>query len=301
MPPSSTSLKLLVTAGLTAVALVPAALRSLGASGVAGFDRESEAAAAPTAFDQDAASYDRLVGANPGYHAHLRLSARRLGLPGDGAGLRLLDVGCGTGLSTAALAETYPGAEIVAVDASTEMLARARAKPWPSSVRFVHSRAEDLDAALASAGLAGPFDGVLAAYLVRNLPDRDAGVAMLAAQLAPGAPIAVHEYAVSDSAYARTVWTAVSWMVIIPLGRQVTGDASLYRYLWRSVLAFDGLARLERRLRDAGLVDVHARAVGGWQRGIVHTVMGRGGPISQRPISRRPIPQGLARRRDRTA
>ena len=57
----------------------------------------------PAAFDTGAAAYARLVGANPGYHAHLRLSARRMRLPGDGRGLRLLDAGCGTGASTAAL------------------------------------------------------------------------------------------------------------------------------------------------------------------------------------------------------
>ena len=51
----------------------------------------------PAAFDTGAAAYDRLVGANPGYHAHLRLSARRMRLPGDGRGLRLLDLIGGLG------------------------------------------------------------------------------------------------------------------------------------------------------------------------------------------------------------
>jgi ubiquinone/menaquinone biosynthesis C-methylase UbiE len=257
------------------VALVPPAWRSLRPRPRSGFDRATAAAGVSAQFDQDATSYDRLVGANPGYHDHLRLSARRLGLPDGGAGAVLLDVGCGTGLSTAALVETYPQARVVAVDASAEMLARAREKSWPDTVRFVHARAEDLDAALTVEGLEGPFDGLLAAYLVRNLPDRDAGVAVLVDHLAPGAPIAVHEYSVADSAYARGVWSAVCWAVIIPLGWRVTGDASLYRYLWRSVLAFDGLGRLEQRLRDAGLREVHTRPVDGWQRGIVHTVLGR--------------------------
>ena len=72
----------------------------------------------PAAFDGAASAYDRLVGANPGYHAHLRLSARRMRLPGDGRGLRLLDAGCGTGASTAALLTAAPHAEIVAIDAS---------------------------------------------------------------------------------------------------------------------------------------------------------------------------------------
>lgn len=239
------------------------------------FDRRAAAGAVPEAFDQDAGSYDRLVGANPGYDAHLRLSADRLGLPGRGAGLRLLDVGCGTGRSTAALLAAYPEAEIVAVDASAEMLAAARAKSWPASVRFVHSRAEHLTGALADAGLGGRFDGLLAAYLVRNLPDPDAGLAVLSAHLAPGAPMAVHDYSVADSVLARAVWSAVCWTIIIPLGWWVTGDPALYRYLWRSVLAFDGITRLQVRLRDAGLAEVRVEPVDGWQRGIVHTVRGR--------------------------
>lgn len=235
------------------------------------FDRAREAAVVPAAFDQDATSYDRLVGANPGYLDHLRLSARRLALPDDGAGLRLLDVGCGTGLSTQALVETYPEAEIVAADASAEMLAQARAKSWPSTVRFVHSRAEEL----AAHGVEGPFDGILAAYLLRNLPDVTAGVKDLHGLLAPGAPLAVHEYSVADSARSRATWTAVCWAIIIPLGWRVTGDASLYRYLWRSVLHFDGIATLTGRLRDAGLDDVRVEPVDGWQKGIVHTILGR--------------------------
>jgi len=46
----------------------------------------------PAAFDGGAAAYDRLVGVNPGYHAHLRLSARRMRVPGNGRGMRLLSV-----------------------------------------------------------------------------------------------------------------------------------------------------------------------------------------------------------------
>ena len=123
----------------------------------------------PAAFDAGAPAYDKLVGANPGYHTHLRLSAERMRLPDQGQGLRLLDAGCGTGASTAALVALAPKAEIVAVDASAGMLAQAAAKPWPSSVRFVESRIEDL----AEAGISGPFDGILAAYLVRSLADKD--------------------------------------------------------------------------------------------------------------------------------
>ncbi|WP_410643789.1 class I SAM-dependent methyltransferase [Amycolatopsis sp. lyj-346] len=224
--------------------------------------------AVPSAFDTEARWYDRLVGANPGYHEHLRLSARRLGLPPEGTGLRLLDAGCGTGASTAALVSVAPRAEITAFDASGEMLAQARAKNWPDGVAFVHTPVEELD------GISGPFDAILAAYLLRNLTEPTRQLRRLRGLLRPGGRIAVHEYSVRDSRRARWVWNAVCAGVIIPLGKVTTGDATLYRHLRRSVCEFDGLTALARRLADAGFTDVRTASMPGWQNGIVHTVLG---------------------------
>ncbi|HEU0129079.1 MAG TPA: methyltransferase [Pseudonocardiaceae bacterium] len=224
-------------------------------------------------FDAAAASYDRLVTASPGYHDNLIRSARRMRLPGDGAGLHLLDLGCGTGASTAALLAVAPRASITAVDASAGMLAQTRAADWPPGVSFVHARAEEL----AQAGVQGPFDGIFAAYLVRNLPEPDPMLATLRELLAPGAPLAVHDYALDASRRSRAIWTAVCWSVIIPAGKVRTGRATLYRYLWRSVLRFDTASVLADRLRRHGLVDVRSTTMPGWERGIVHTVVGRRG------------------------
>lgn len=223
----------------------------------------------PGAFDAGADAYDTLVGANPGYHDHLRMSARRLRIPDGGRGLRLLDAGCGTGASTAALLEAAPHAEIVGVDASAGMLSQTAAKPWPASVRFVHSPIEEL----ADAGVHGPFDGILAAYLVRNLADPDAQLRRFRELLRPGGTLAVHEYSVRDSAAARATWNAVCWGIIIPAGWRQSGDSTLYRHLWRSVNDFDGAADFQRRLTAAGFTGVHSETVPGWQRNIVHTFL----------------------------
>jgi ubiquinone/menaquinone biosynthesis C-methylase UbiE len=230
-----------------------------------------ERGGAPRSFDAHARSYDKLVGANPGYHDHLRLSAKRMGLPNRGAGLRLLDLGCGTGASTAALAEVAPEAQITAVDASSEMLAQARRKTWPSTVRFVHGNAENL----AMSGIVGPYDGILAAYLLRNLVHQDAALRQFHRLLRPGAPIAIHEYSVRDSVRSRLRWTMVCWGVIIPMGRLRAGSGDLYRYLWRSALRFDGVTALTKRMEAAGFEDVRVQTVPGWQQHIVHTFLGR--------------------------
>lgn len=220
----------------------------------------------PGAFDVGAKAYDKLVGANPGYHDHLRISAHRMRIPNGGRGLRLLDAGCGTGASTAALLEAAPHAQIVAVDASAGMLEQAAAKSWPDTVRFVHSPIEQFT----DSG----FDGILAAYLVRNLADPDAQLRRFLTMLRPGATLALHEYSVRDSTAAQAVWNAVCWGIIIPAGWRKTGDSTLYRHLWRSVNSFDGAAQFQRRLVAAGFAGVHSETMPGWQRGIVHTFIG---------------------------
>ena len=237
---------------------------------------EVRRATVPAAFDTAAFAYDRLTGANPGYREHLRLSAARLGLPDGGRGLRVLDAGCGTGASTAALLAVAPHAQVTALDASAGMLAQAQAKPWPPTVSFVRAPVEEL----AAAGVRGPFDAVFAAYLIRNLPDPDAVLRQLLGLIRPGGTLAVHEYSVADSRRAQVVWQAVSLGVIIPAGKLLAlghgrGDAGLYRYLRRSVAGFDGAARFRRRLEAAGFTDVRSATVPGWQRGIVHTFLAR--------------------------
>ena len=229
-------------------------------------------------FDHAASAYDRLVAANPGYHRDLRTSARRLALPDRGAGLRLLDLGCGTGASTAALLDAFPAARIAGVDASPGMLEVAEAKQWPDSVTFHRARAEELTPERTGKLLEGPADAVFCAYLVRNLPDPDVFLASVSALLRPGGRLALHEYSVADSLPARAVWTTVCWGVIIPAGRARTGRSGLFRYLWRSVLEFDGRTALLARMRAAGLESVADAPLPGWQYGITHTFVGRRPP-----------------------
>ncbi|QKW05033.1 class I SAM-dependent methyltransferase [Streptomyces sp. NA04227] len=226
------------------------------------------------AFDHASQTYDRLTAMNPGYRADLLRSARRLRLPRGGAGLRLLDLGCGTGASTRALLKAAPYAHITAVDASSGMLERALTKPWPARVRFLHLTAEELH----TSGQ-GPFDAVLAAYLFRNVTDPDAVLASVRALLLPGGRLAVHEYSLSGSRAHRTLWNAVCRGVIIPAGT-LTGDRDLYHHLRRSVLAFDTAPAFASRLTRAGFADVRTIPVAGWQTGIVHTFLGHSGSPS---------------------
>ena len=219
-------------------------------------------------FTRVARGYDLLCTLNPGYKRHLAWSARRMELP---ARARILDLCCGTGLSTAALRAAYPRATITGLDASAGMLELARARTSLGDVTWLEGDAMDPTAA----GATGPYDGVFMAYGIRNVIDPDLCLERLRDILSPGGVLCLHEYSVGDSRWSRAVWRAVTGGIVIPLGWMVTGTTSIFRYLRRSVLDFDGVAALQRRLRRAGFVEIRVEPMDGWQRGIVHSFIAR--------------------------
>ena len=234
------------------------------------------------AFDRAAPTYDAMVALSPGYHDQLRTAAEalvdRLPVRGTGEGaLRVLDLGCGSGASSRALLDAWSSSggsvddlSVTGVDASEGMVAQARGKAWPPSVALVVSDAVDYLESLPS----GSVDGVLAAYLLRNVPDRARLVGEVARVLRPGGAIVIHDYSVAGNTRAKVLWAAVCHGIIIPLSVVKRSDVPLHRYLYASVRDFDSVARICERLLSSGLVDVRHRSYRGWQHGLVHTVAG---------------------------
>ena len=97
-----------------------------------------------------------------------------------GAGT-VLDLGCGTGIFSVALAAR--GAEVVGVDPAAAMLAIARARPGGDRVRWVNAGAQGLD-------LGRRFEAVVmtghAFQTLLTAADRAACLATIARHLAPG-------------------------------------------------------------------------------------------------------------------
>ena len=82
-----------------------------------------------------------------------------------------------------------------------------------------------------------PIHGVFAAYLFRNVTDRDEVLAGLFDLLADDGVLVVQEYSIAGSGpWGQLRLDAVCWLVIIPLGWLTSRRTRLYRYLWRSVL-----------------------------------------------------------------
>ncbi|UFN50114.1 bifunctional 2-polyprenyl-6-hydroxyphenol methylase/3-demethylubiquinol 3-O-methyltransferase UbiG [Roseomonas sp. OT10] len=98
-------------------------------------------------------------------------------LGGSLAGLRVLDVGCGAGLASEALARR--GAAVTGIDAAGEALsvARAHAAAEGLAIDYREGLAETLD---------GTWDAVVALEVIEHVSDRSAFLAALAARTAPG-------------------------------------------------------------------------------------------------------------------
>ena len=97
--------------------------------------------------------------------------------------IRILDAGCGTGVSTEYLAHLNPKAEVVGIDLSTGALTLAQERCQRSGappVKFHHLSLFDVDQ------LAGAFDLINCVGVLHHTSDPIRGIQALAKKLAPG-------------------------------------------------------------------------------------------------------------------
>ena len=134
------------------------------------------------------------------------LAARFVGWLDLGPGLEWLDVGCGTGALSAAIAADADPAEVIAIDASEDFVARARAKLGDPRVRFLTGRAESLPVADASR------DAVVSGLVLNFLPDRVAALAEMRRAARPGGTVAfyVWDYPGGGLGFLDAFWKAAA-------------------------------------------------------------------------------------------
>jgi SAM-dependent methyltransferase len=132
-----------------------------------------------TTWSDIAGWYDDLIRSGSGPHETAVDCLLEL-LPPSLAGQAVVDVGCGQGLATRALAGAG-AARVVGVDSSPEMVAFARRHAIPPSVEYVVDDAQRL-ASLES----GSFDGATCQLALMDIPDLDATLEALCRVLRPG-------------------------------------------------------------------------------------------------------------------
>ena len=119
-----------------------------------------------TLFDEGAQSYDRARRQLVPFFDDFYATALNL-IPFErDASIRVLDLGAGTGVLSALIAEAFPHAQLTLVDISEGMLNQARQRFSSDAARF-HFRALDL----AKGPLCGRYEAVVSALAIHHLGD----------------------------------------------------------------------------------------------------------------------------------
>jgi demethylmenaquinone methyltransferase / 2-methoxy-6-polyprenyl-1,4-benzoquinol methylase len=176
-----------------------------------------------------------------------RLTAEAVVRPGD----RVLDACCGTGdLSVAGRAA---GGEVVGLDFSEAMLARARRKA--PDLEWV--RGDLLDLPFPD----GSFDAATIGFGIRNVPDLEAGLRELVRVVRPGGRLGCLE--ITRPRGALRPFFRLWFDGLVPLAGKVLPGGEAYTYLPASVRRFPGPDDLAGAMRRAGFDDVGWRLLGG--------------------------------------
>jgi demethylmenaquinone methyltransferase/2-methoxy-6-polyprenyl-1,4-benzoquinol methylase len=180
-------------------------------------------------------------------------------------GQSAVDVACGTGALTRELAALAPGATVLGVDFSWEMVRRAAGPPGPPGVPRTPSAAP---ACLVGDALRLPLrdssvDLVTIAFGLRNLPEPGRGLLEFRRVLRPGGRLVVCEFSQPVVPVLRGVYRRYLTRLMPVAARRLTSDPEAYQYLARSIGAWPDQAGLAVWLQQAGFTRVAWRDLTG--------------------------------------
>jgi demethylmenaquinone methyltransferase/2-methoxy-6-polyprenyl-1,4-benzoquinol methylase len=175
---------------------------------------------------------------------------------------RVLDLGCGTGDLSINLARlSGKGVEVIGLDYSPPMLARAREKAFRAGVgervTFIHGEATRLPFPDAH------FDAVGISFAFRNLTYKNPlcmpHFAEVLRVLGPGGRYVIVESSQPENRIIRALFHLYLRVVVGPVGRQVSGNRGAYRYLVESMTRFYSPREVREMLLSSGFREVSYR------------------------------------------
>lgn len=204
-----------------------------------------------TAFDASARQYDR-INASASFGSDARYRERTLARSRLAAGMRVLDIGCGTGMmARSAKAVVGDGGYVVGVDPSPAMLARALEN-------------QRIDAGIIGLAEQLPvrddeFDFVTMSFALRHVADLVGAFREMARVLKPGGEVLILEITKPTSRIAYHLLKTHLKFVVPTLARLVPGGRAarwLYKYCWESHEQCVPPQIILAAMRRAGFADV---------------------------------------------
>lgn len=173
----------------------------------------------------------------------------------DGTRQVVLDVACGTGDSTVAVARAAaPGSRIVGSDISTGMMSfvleKARKAGVEDRVTVEQGDCEDLPYADEE------FDRVTCAFGVRNFEHKEKGLEEMHRVLKPGGKVVILELSVPGNPFIAVLYGLYLKHLLPFIGGMISGEKAAYKYLPASVYAFPKPEAFSRMLEEAGFREV---------------------------------------------
>lgn len=185
-------------------------------------------------------------------------------------GPQVLDAACGTGDFSIEIARRYPELKLTAVDISSGMLAKMKAKlnkaglapsrfaPDGTALNGVSAEIGDC-CALKYAD--GSFDSVTVAFGVRNFEDKEKALSEIFRVLKPEGHFVMLELSLPGNRMARAAFKVYFTHVMPHIGSGLTHNRAAYRYLPASVMTFPKKREWMATLEKAGFRNIRHRSL----------------------------------------
>jgi len=213
---------------------------------------EQRAAKVNALFARIARRYD-LINDLQSFGLHRRWKRRVVALARSTPGSRALDLCCGTGDISFALAKS--GASVTGLDFSPQMLAVAATRqrqlktPVPD-LKFIQGDAQQLPFPDHS------FDAVTVGYGLRNLTNWPLGLAEMKRVARPGGRIIVLDFGKPANALWRSLYFTHLRLSVPLIGLLFCGDASAYAYILESLRHYPAQLAVAEKMRELQLTNV---------------------------------------------
>jgi len=213
---------------------------------------EQRAAKVNALFARIARRYD-LINDLQSFGLHRRWKRRVVALARSTPGSRALDLCCGTGDISFALAKS--GASVTGLDFSPQMLAVAATRqrqlktPGPD-LKFIQGDAQQLPFPDHS------FDVVTVGYGLRNLTNWPLGLAEMKRVARPGGRIIVLDFGKPANALWRSLYFTHLRLSVPLIGLLFCGDASAYAYILESLRHYPAQLAVAEKMRELQLTNV---------------------------------------------